>query len=132
MVPLFFVALTLAQPAGDERYQPGVTLRLFQLEDASLKAVPKLKEGQTPNVDELRPVINWKNADFPKVKAPFLSQTIALLVTTVDGDYTFRITSDDGSLFTLDTKLVIDHNGTHGATAKESAPVHLRPVGTRC
>jgi hypothetical protein len=122
-------SLLFAQPPAPapERYQHGVTLRLFQLEGNAIKAVPKLKEGQTPNVDELRQTIDWKNADFPTVKAPFLSQVIAQLETVVDGDYVFRITSDDGSLLTLDTQLVIDHNGTHGATAKESKPIHLAP-----
>lgn len=132
MLPFLFVlAAPLAQPQPQaqpaERYQPGVTLRLFQLgtEGEALKGVPKLKESQTPNVDELRPTIDWKSGDFQGVKAPFCSQVVAQLVVAAAGEYVLRLTSDDGSLLTLDTRVVIDNNGRHPATAKESKPLHL-------
>lgn len=128
---LLALVASLAQPpapapiSADAAHTPGVTLRLFQLEGDGLKAIPKLKEGQTPNVDELRSTIDWGNGDFATIKAPFYTQVIAQLVTAKEGDYTFRLTSDDGSRFTLDGKVLIDHNGRHGATPKVSDPVHL-------
>lgn len=126
---LLAAALVLAQPADrpfePERYQPGVTFRLFQI-DGDLKKIPRLKEGQSPNVDELRTSIDWSNKDFPLPKGgSFYTRAIALLVTTVEGDYTFRITSDDGSRVTINTQLVVNHDGTHSATAKTGEPVRL-------
>ena len=35
------------------------------------------------------------------------------------GSYTFRLTSDDGSELIIDDTIVIDHDGLHGATAKD-------------
>ncbi|HYD01122.1 MAG TPA: PA14 domain-containing protein, partial [Phycisphaerales bacterium] len=131
---LLACTLTLAQPSVPPSppaqppiaTQPGVTFRLYQLEGDAIKAIPTLKEGQTPNVDELRPVIDWKTPDFPKVAAPFLTHVITTLTPPRTGYYTFRLTSDDGSRLTLDGALIIDHDGRHGVTARQSAPQALR------
>ena len=129
---LFAAAFVLSQPPaqGDsiqpELFQPGVTLRVFQI-DADLKAIPRLKEGQSPNVDELRPTIDWRTPDFilPKGKGSIYTRATALLVTATEGDYAFRVTSDDGSRVTINSQVVINHDGTHSATAKVGEPVHL-------
>lgn len=129
---LFAAAFVLSQPPaqGDsiqpELFQPGVTLRVFQI-DADLKAIPRLKEGQSPNVDELRPTIDWRTPDFilPKGKGSIYTRATALLVTATAGDYAFRVTSDDGSRVTINSQVVINHDGTHSATAKVGEPVHL-------
>ena len=132
MLALFTLALALtqpspspAQPRSDATRQPGVTMRLFQLE-GEIKTIPALKEGQTPNIDELRATVDWKTPDFPSVHAPFLTQVTALLTPPTDGECTLRLTSDDGSRLTLDDKLIIDHDGRHGVTGKQSEPIAVR------
>ena len=44
---------------------------------------------------------------------------------TSTGTYTFKLTSDDGSRLLLDDQVLIDNDGLHGATPKQSNPVHL-------
>jgi hypothetical protein len=59
------------------------------------------------------------------VQAPFVSRVLAELLVPEPGDYTFRLTSDDGSRLFLGGRLLIDHDGRHGTTAQESTPVRL-------
>ncbi|MEU9336941.1 family 16 glycoside hydrolase [Streptomyces sp. NPDC048290] len=98
--------------------EPGVTLRVFDLQ-APLKKLCQLKEGQTPNVDKLMPVVDWSTeADFGLANN-FMSQALGYLNVPVAGAYDFRLISDDGSRLFLDDKLVIDHDGLHGAEPKD-------------
>lgn len=48
------------------------------------------------------------------------------LTVTTAGTYTFKITSDDGSILSINNQVVIDNDGLHGPIAKESA-VYLVP-----
>ncbi|MFE4663494.1 family 16 glycoside hydrolase [Streptomyces sp. NPDC056716] len=100
--------------------EPGVTLRVFDVQ-APLKKLCELKEGQTPNVDKLMPVIDWSSdADFG-MASNFMTQVIGHLDVPRDGTYDFRLISDDGSRLLLDDKLVIDHDGLHGADPKDGS-----------
>lgn len=110
-------------PAGDE---PGVTLRVFPLSH-DLDALCEIKAGQTPTIDELKPTIDYRTpADFASTSEPittpedrFLAHVIAHLTVPDDGDYDFRLTSDDGSELLIDDQVVIDHDGLHGAEPKD-------------
>ncbi|WP_229068145.1 family 16 glycoside hydrolase [Actinoplanes sp. DH11] len=98
--------------------EPGVTLRTFDLQ-ATRDRLCTLKAGQTPNVDKLMPVINWTaTADFG-LADHFQSEVTGNLNITTAGAHQFRLTSDDGSRLAIDNATVIDHDGLHGATAKE-------------
>ncbi|MFE2045188.1 family 16 glycoside hydrolase [Streptomyces sp. NPDC059477] len=100
--------------------EPGVTLRVFDVQ-APLKKLCELKEGQTPNVDKLMPVIDWSSdADFG-MASNFMTHVIGYLDVPRDGTYDFRLISDDGSRLLLDDKLVIDHDGLHGADPKDGS-----------
>ena len=100
--------------AQAEEYQPGVTLRVFDI-GFGLESICTLKAAQTPNVDKLMPVVDFESdADFG-IADNFVSHTLARLTVPDDGDYTFRLTSDDGSRLTIDDQLVVDNDGLHGA-----------------
>lgn len=100
--------------------EAGVTLRTFNV-PPGLTSICTLKSGTTPNVDKLMPTIQYStDADFG-ASDNFISHVIANLKAPTDGTYTLRLTSDDGSKLHLDEQLLIDHDGLHGATAKESA-----------
>nr|MDT0656769.1 family 16 glycoside hydrolase [Micromonospora sp. DSM 115978] len=103
--------------------EPGVTLRTYDVR-VPLEAVCTLKPGQTPNVDKLMPVIDWSSAADFGFEDNFLTHALANLNIPASGTYTFRLTSDDGSLLYIDDALVIDHDGPHGATSKDG-PVTL-------
>ncbi|OLT53316.1 PA14 domain-containing protein [Cellulosimicrobium sp. CUA-896] len=98
--------------------EPGVTLRTFQLAQGQ-DAICTLKSGQTPNVDKLMPTISWDTAEQFGAEDNFVSHVIANLAVPTDGEYTFRLTSDDGSRLSIDDQLVVDHDGLHGAEPKE-------------
>ena len=49
----------------------------------------------------------------------FLSHVIANVNVATAGEYTFRLTSDDGSELLIDDNLLIDNDGLHGEEAKD-------------
>ncbi|MGQ0628916.1 MAG: family 16 glycoside hydrolase [Phycisphaerales bacterium] len=104
--------------------EPGFTLRIYQL-DGDLKAIPTLAENQTPNFDEVRATLDLARDDFADLPAPFLAIARGTSRVTNPGPHTFRLTSDDGSRFTLGDRRIIDHDGRHGATPKTSEPIDL-------
>ena len=77
--------------------EPGVTQRAFQLPRA-LSEICTIKAGQTPNVDVLKPTVDWSgDAAFGGLTDNFIVHAIANLTVPAAGTYTFRLTSDDGS-----------------------------------
>ena len=113
----FTVAPTAAQAAPPPQ-EPGVTLRVFDVQTA-LSELCTLKAGQTPNVDKLMSTINWTTATDFGFEDNFVAQVLGNVNITTAGSYTFRLTSDDGSRLLIDDTLVINHDGLHGATAKD-------------
>ena len=96
-----------------------MTLRIFNVNTA-LQKLCTLKPGQTPNVDVLRPTIDWTTAaDWESYTTNYLAQVVADLDIAQAGAYTFRLLSDDGSQLWIDGQQVIDHDGVHGATTKD-------------
>jgi hypothetical protein len=98
--------------------EPGVTLRSFQL-PPGLQDFCTLKSGTTPNADKLMATIDYSTEAQFGLSDNFLSIVTANLAIATQGDYTFRLTSDDGSKLTIDDALVVDHGGLHGATSKD-------------
>ncbi|MFC4852720.1 ricin-type beta-trefoil lectin domain protein [Actinophytocola glycyrrhizae] len=109
-----------AQAAAVPPQQPGVTLRVFDLQ-TSLSRLCNLKPGQTPNVDKLMPTINWTATTDFGVGDHFVSEVTGNIDVATAGTYNFRLTSDDGSRLWLDDRVVIDHDGLHGPTAKDGS-----------
>jgi len=100
---------------------PGVTQRIFQLASSPTE-ICVIKPGQTPNVDQLRQTIDWEgDADFGGLTDNFIVHAIATLTVPADGEYTFRLRSDDGSELFIDGQLVIDHDGLHAAEDKDGS-----------
>ncbi|RKQ86807.1 glucose/arabinose dehydrogenase [Solirubrobacter pauli] len=99
--------------------EQGVTLRIFNV-NAPLQTLCNLKPGQTPNVDVLRPTVDFTTAaDWESYTSNFVAQVVADLEIAQAGAYTFRLISDDGSRLLIDDRQVIDHDGVHGDTPKD-------------
>jgi hypothetical protein len=117
------VLLGAAASAGAQSpppQEPGVTQRVFQLAGSPTQ-ICTLKPGQTPNVDVLKPTIDWSgDAAFGGLSQNFMVHAIANL-TVATGTYTFRLRSDDGSELFIDDQLVIDNDGLHGAQDKDGS-----------
>ncbi|MEV6304336.1 family 16 glycoside hydrolase [Actinoplanes sp. NPDC051861] len=123
LVPAAVLAGALLQApahAAVPPQEPGVTLRTFDLQ-TSRDSICTLKPGQTPNIDKRMPVINWTTAADFGLEDRFQSEVTGNLNISAAGTHQFRLTSDDGSRLVIDSALVIDHDGAHGATAKEGA-----------
>ncbi len=120
----FVLAFTLSAQALAAPSEPGVTLRVYSVR-ATPDRIPGIAPDQTPNADRLHHAIDFGPDDFGSVPAPFVSKVLGELVVPESGAYTFRLTSDDGSRLLIGGRLLIDHDGRHGATARESSPVML-------
>lgn len=48
------------------------------------------------------------------------------LTIATEGDYSFRLNSDDGSILKVDGKIIIDNDGLHDVSSKE-ASIYLTP-----
>lgn len=108
-----------ATPAGLPPQEPGVTLRVFDVQ-TPLNELCTLKPGQTPNHDKLMPTVDWSTTDdFGGIADNFVSEASGHLIAPRAGTYVFRLVSDDGSRLTLDGSTVIDHDGLHGAEPKD-------------
>ncbi|MBU2669085.1 DUF1080 domain-containing protein [Actinoplanes bogorensis] len=109
-----------ASAADVPAQEPGVTLRTFDLQTSN-NAICTLKPGQTPNIDKKMSTVNWTTAADFGLEDRFQSEVIGNVNITTAGSYAFRLTSDDGSRLKIDNATVIDHDGAHGATAKEGS-----------
>ncbi|WP_430790277.1 family 16 glycoside hydrolase [Actinoplanes sp. G11-F43] len=107
-----------AYAADPVEQEPGVTLRTYDI-GLPLSRICELKPGQTPNVDKLMSAIDWSTTEQFGLQDNFVTHALANLATPSAGSYRFRLTSDDGSKLWIGDKLVIDHDGLHGAEAKE-------------
>jgi hypothetical protein len=115
LIVLLGPAALLAHAQDPPPQEPGVTQRVFQLPRAISELCP-IKEGHTPNVDVLKPTVDWSgDAAFGGLTDNFIVHAIANLTVPTTGTYTFRLRSDDGSELFIDDELVIDHDGLHGA-----------------
>jgi hypothetical protein len=118
LIALLGAAAPVARAQNPPPQEPGVTQRVFQLAGSPTQ-ICTLKAGQTPNVDVLKPTIDWEgDAAFGGLTQNFVVHAIANL-TVATGEYTFRLRSDDGSELYIDDKLVIDNDGLHGAEDKD-------------
>ena len=130
-LPLYLATVAVAQPttmpadeAQDESLKEGITFRIYQI-DLDLEKIPTLVDGQTPNFDELRPAVNFEGDDFQGIGPSLLSTATGFLKIDEPGEYVLQLESDDGSRALLDGSIVVDHDGTHGVTAKQSQPLSL-------
>ncbi len=112
------VAPAVNTPADLPLQEPGVTLRTYIT--PPLGELCTLKSGQTPNVDKKMSSIDWLTDEQFGAADNFITHALANLTVDRPGDYTFRLTSDDGSRLTLDGTLLIDNDGLHGAESVEA------------
>ncbi len=105
-------------PPLDE-LEPGVSLRVYHA-GRPLERVAEPIPGVSPNLDELRPVIDYPASGGFGVKDQFVATVTGYLLIEEAGEYTFRLTSDDGSMLLLDGERVIWNRGLHPATSMNS------------
>lgn len=113
--------MPVLQQEEQTQREPGLAFRLYWF-NKSISRLPLLVEGQSPNVNKVVPNINFKTtADFGGPEDNFLVHITGYLKADVSGDYKFRLSSDDGSRFSIRDEVIIDNDGLHGDTPAEGA-----------
>lgn len=107
--------LPAAAPAADAM-EPGATLRVWDV-GQRMSALPELVDGQTPNISKRIDTLDLQHADFG-LKNQFYAEVETRVTVIEPGDYTFHLTSDDGSALFVNGKPVISHDGLHAAETK--------------
>ncbi len=98
---------------------PGAVTRVFKMPESVVK-VPSFKNmkpfqaGIMPNFD------NIADNDFGDLVEFFAIDARGYLEIPEDGKYKFRVWSDDGTVITLAGEEILNHDGPHGTSYKES------------
>ncbi len=108
------VTPTLASADVPEGHEPGYTLQTFNM-PPGMETLCTLKSGQTPNVDRLASAIDLTTDEDFGAADHFVTHATASLEVPTDGEYVFRLSSDDGSRLSLDGEVVLDYDGLHEA-----------------
>ena len=117
--------LHLAQaPSPLPELEPGLGLRVYQV-GVPLAKLPELAADQTPNEDRVVPTADLSAGELGTLAAPIVTRLSGWIECADAGEHVFRLTSDDGARLWLDGQALIEHDGLHGATARESAPLAL-------
>ena len=132
--PQFNNEIVLPQSAAlrARAFKSGLTASLIA--EASLSVVDSKKHGlhyryyegvydSLPEFSASKPVSSGQTFDFGIEKIIRQTDHFALIFTgdldiARKGDYTFYLTSDDGSKLLIDGKVVVDHDGLHGRQEK--------------
>ncbi len=104
----------------------GLTLMVYQA-SGPIERLPVLIKGQTPNVSKYVSGFDLQNDDF-EIKDKFFAIASGFLRVDVAGEYTFELASDDGSELRIGERVVINHDGLHGADLAKSGSINL-PLG---
>lgn len=96
--------------------QPGAAMRVYWI-GTNMDKIPRLIGGQTPNYSVVVPKIDLEGPKaFGNVaEDQFYVRFTGLLNVKEPGDYEFRLTSDDGSKFTIRDEVIVDHDVLHSS-----------------
>ncbi|MBL8860007.1 MAG: DUF1080 domain-containing protein [Planctomycetes bacterium] len=117
---LLLSALMQGEPGPLE---PGLSARFYFIGEPLDKVMP-LVAGQTPNVARIQATVDLEDESVGGFEETFMAHVSGYVSADVAGSYTFKLTSDDGSILKLDAKTLIDHDGLHGPEAR-SATIDL-------
>jgi hypothetical protein len=108
---IFFSQALLTTSARADEPAPGVSLKVFHLAKP-YERIPTLAKGQHPNFHDIRPTINYPGrAAFGNRQRFFYVEVDGVIRIKQAGEYTFRLTSDDGSKLVINNQLVINNDG---------------------
>ena len=119
LLPIFLCPAPLfAQDLLIDRGAPGVLARFYDV-GQDMRALPHLAPKQLPNVAKIVLTVDFDADDFP-FSDHFITKISGYITVTEAGMYIFRLVSDDGARFSIDGKLLIDHDGLHGPDPKDA------------
>lgn len=104
---------------------PGLVAEYFKLSEAPL-LLPRLKK-LVPDVVRTETVIHYPNSlsAWPGLGSQFTnafaSRHTGYIYTEIQGNFTFFLSSNDGSRLRLDGKRIIDNDGEHGMVTRQAS-----------
>ncbi len=107
-----------AQGIENGEMYPGAIVKLYQY-DRNLTKLADMSPYPNPTYEGIVPTIHAMDKDLAGIGDNFGMVIEGYLNIPKGNNYTFRLVSDDGSKLTIDEKIVIDHDGFHGASAKD-------------
>ena len=97
---------------------PGAIASIYQY-DRTLTKIADMKPYPKPVYEGIIPTIHAQEKDLTGLGDNFGLVAEGYFKIPKDNNYTFRLISDDGSILTIDGKVIIDHDGFHGASPKD-------------
>ena len=97
---------------------PGAVARIYAYPQ-DLNELADIDESPTPVYEGVIPEIFAEAGDLKGLEDNFAIIVEGFLKITKDNNYTFRLSSDDGSRLTIDDQVVIDNDGLHGMGPKD-------------
>jgi len=102
-----------------EGLTPGLAMRLYLIGE-QVSSMPLLVGGQSPNYNVVIPTVDLSTKEhFGGFDEWVYVECTGWIKADEAGDYTFRLTSDDGSILYIGDLKLINNDGLHGAEAKE-------------
>lgn len=97
---------------------PGVLVRFFQSE-TPLSKLADVDFSKKAQFEGIIPTIEAMDADLNFAESHFALEMSGYINIPKDNNYLFRLISDDGSKLWINNQVIIDHDGLHGADAKD-------------
>ncbi len=110
-----------ATPVNADDLVPGSVTRIYN--------IPKNTQTIPQNLNSMKPIMggvmsnfgNLSGSDFKDLEDDFALVSTGYLHIEQEGQYDFRLWSDDGSKFYINEKEVVNHDGLHGTSMRESS-----------
>ena len=119
------VDLSAAKEGADvdaNDFLPGAVGHLW-LTDGNVSSVYDVDYDSEPVFSGILPEVNFYAADFGELEENFAIEVEGYLRIPKTNNYTFRLTSDDGSVLIIDDEVVIGNDGFHGDTSVDGEVV---------
>jgi len=100
---------------GEEELLPGLFLRIYQYE-RPLETLQGLNYTKAPAYEGHVADVLVPTSDFKGLEDNFAFLYQGYLKIPKDNNYVFRLRSDDGSRLYIGDRLIVDHDGLHGAS----------------
>ena len=128
ILPAVLFVLPLASTVGER--EPGLVVCFHQI-GHGMNQMPDLVPGQLPNAVRVVPTLELRTdrGDFAPFEGNFHTEVEGFVTVRQAGTYAFRLISDDGSMLWIDDRLVVNHDGLHGAVPKDGEIV-LAPTSS--
>ncbi|MEL7220100.1 MAG: family 16 glycoside hydrolase, partial [Bacteroidota bacterium] len=110
------VDLNSARPAAEVEmadFLPGGIVRAFEIGE-NISSTQQVNYNQEALFEGILPQIDFYASDFGELEEYFALEIKGYLRIPKTSNYTFRLTSDDGSRMYIDDELVINNDGFHG------------------